>query len=221
LQFQIIGHATTCFKNKFGIPRQGGLVPSSYGTIILIPPFNQAEALRGLETFSHLIITFIAHKAQYSGALTVRPPRLGGNKRMGVFATRSPYRPNSICTSIVKIEAIKFEEGQISFSNHDLLDGTPILDIKPYIPLWDSIADAKNGWIENHGENKCEISFSMDLVITEDIKQLIIEILGQNPKPRHLINKNYYKMQINNLDIEFVYESKDKINVTKMTELIR
>lgn len=139
-----IGYIRSCFMEKFAIPRQPLLAPAARGTLELLPPFDQAEALEGLEQVSHVWLLFLFHQAlEDKPRLKVRPPRLGGNRSLGVFATRATHRPNGIGQSVVRLEG--FEAGRLWLSGIDLLDGTPVLDIKPYAPYADAVADARNG----------------------------------------------------------------------------
>ncbi len=147
--FTTIGIIHSPFKEKFGIPRQPGLMPAAHARLELLPPYDRNEALRGLETFSHLWIIFVFHGVvREEWRPTVRPPRLGGNERVGVFATRSTHRPNPIGLSVVELGGIVRESGRLflELRNVDLLDGTPILDIKPYGAYADSIPDARSGF---------------------------------------------------------------------------
>ncbi len=141
-----IGRVKSCFSRKFGIPRQPNLAPGARAILDIYPPYGAPECFRGIEAITHLWVIFQFHATTHQGwRSTVRPPRMGGDKRVGVFATRSNFRPNSIGLSCVKIVDIRFDKGHalIEVDNHDLLDGTPILDIKPYIPFADSREDAK------------------------------------------------------------------------------
>ena len=152
INFNIIAHMKSDFPSKFGIPRQSGVVGSLRSTIVFTPEFRNADMLRGLEGFSHLwIIWQFSENADHKWSPTVRPPRLGGNKRLGVFATRSPFRPNAIGLSCVRIDSIEKtpEHGTvIHVAGADLMDGTPILDIKPYIPYADCHTDAVGGFTD-------------------------------------------------------------------------
>ena len=147
-----IAHIRTDLPEKFGVPRQSGLVPQLQGTIVFEPDYRNPDALRGLEGFSHLWLIFRFHRAEREGwSPTVRPPRLGGNRRMGVFATRSPFRPNNLGLSCVKLEGVSRDEKLgpvIRVSGADLVDGTPILDIKPYLPYADCPRDATGGFTD-------------------------------------------------------------------------
>lgn len=149
------------------MPRQGGVVPKLYGRITLLPKYRVPEAIYGLDGFSHIWLLWDfseSHSDDESGCWspTVRPPRLGGNKRMGVFATRSPFRPNSIGLSVVKLEKIDFPD--IYVSGVDLMDGTPIYDIKPYIPYSDSVPEAKAGFTDSLSELKLKVCFPENLM---------------------------------------------------------
>lgn len=201
IEIKPIGQCFTCFEEKLLIPRQSGLVPSSFGHIELQSPFNKIEALKGLDSFSHLIITWISDSKIKDNKLTVRPPRLGGNSSLGVFATRSPFRPNPICSSIVKMERIN--DGKIYFSNHDILNETLIIDIKPYIPTWDVFDSALNGWIEDHPEEKMVVNFESQVVISDKMKNLITECLQLNPLPRYKIGSDQYGVKIGGYEVKF------------------
>ena len=147
--FAPIGVIHSCFKEKFGIPRQPGLVPAARAVLELLPPYNRAEAVRGLEGFSHIWVSFVFHAClDAPWKPTVRPPRLGGNRRLGVFATRSTHRPNPIGLSAVELERIETGPGRVllHLKGADLMDGTPVLDIKPYLPYSDVIPGATGGF---------------------------------------------------------------------------
>lgn len=147
--FEPIGVIRSCFREKFGIPRQAGLVAEAPATLEIMAPYNRAEAFRGLAEFSHVWIVFLFHDINRDGwRPTVRPPRLGGNKRVGVFATRSGYRPNPIGLSAVALEKITQESGKLRLhlTGGDFLDGTPVLDVKPYVPYADRLPAATGGF---------------------------------------------------------------------------
>ena len=142
-----VGILHSCFKEKFAIPRQPQLAPAARGILELLPPFNTGEAVAGLEQVSHVWLIFLFHQAlEDKPRLKVRPPRLGGNQSIGVFASRATHRPNGIGQSVVRLD--KVEAGRLHLSGIDLLDGTPILDIKPYVPYADAFADSRAGWID-------------------------------------------------------------------------
>jgi tRNA-Thr(GGU) m(6)t(6)A37 methyltransferase TsaA len=150
MDFNLIGHINTCYGEKFGVPRQSGLVDEAWGDLIFEPEFRNPDAVRGLEGFSHVWLVFVFHQAtRNEWKPTVRPPRLGGNERVGVFASRSPFRPNPIGLSVVRLDEIDLNhpDGPIlRLRGVDLVDGTPILDIKPYIPYADALPDASAGF---------------------------------------------------------------------------
>lgn len=174
-------------KEKFGIPRQSGLAPSLRGYVEFLPPFAAEEALRGLEGFERLwlIWGFNLNKDVHAG-LTVRPPRLGGNRRLGVWASRSPYRPNPLGLSCVKIESIP-GSGRIEVSGADLADGTPIFDLKPYLPYADAFPDAKGGFTDGKLWQPLEVIVppSFSVLFTEEELAALEEILSQDPRPQY------------------------------------
>ena len=184
-----IGIIHSCFKEKFGIPRQAGLVKSATATLELLPPFNVQEALRGIEKFSHLWIIFAFHKSTTDKFQpTVRPPRLGGNTRVGVFATRSPFRPNPIGLSVVELNAVSGTT--LELAGGDFLDGTPVLDIKPYIPYADAIPDADGSFASSMPQPENTISFlpkahAVFQTLEKPEQQLITDVLGFNPRPAY------------------------------------
>ena len=188
---RVIARMKSDFNTKFGIPRQSSLVPSLVSTIIFEPEFRNSDALRGLEDFSHLWIIWQFSKAVRSDwSPTVRPPRLGGNQRMGVFATRSPFRPNAIGLSSVKIVAIETTAQYgtvIHVAGADLMDGTPILDIKPYIPYTDCHADASGGFTERAGDFILNVQFPDCLLakVPEEKRQALIDVLSHDPRPSY------------------------------------
>ncbi len=208
-----IAHIHTEFKEKFGIPRQSGRVKSALGKIIFTPKFRNIDALRGLDGFNYLWLIFdfsLSHTNDWSP--TVRPPRLGGNVRMGVFATRSPFRPNPLGLSSVKIESIENTPDKgpiIMVSGVDLLDGTPIFDIKPYIPFSDSHPDAVGGFSEEHSSHRLKVIFS-DQLKSElycDVNSLI-DCLAEDPRPSYQNDNNrVYSMRYGDYDIRFKVEN--------------
>ena len=195
-----IAHIETDFPTKFGVPRQSGLIKGLKGRIVFEPEYRDPEALRGMEGFSHIWLLWDFSEARREGAKwqpTVRPPRLGGNKRMGVFATRSPFRPNNIGLSSVRILSIDLHtpEGPvIEVEGADLMSGTPIFDIKPYLPFTDSHPDAKGGFAEDVrsnredvGENTSLFNFHSSLVVAFDTERLeaLKDILLSDPRPHY------------------------------------
>lgn len=200
-----------CFPQKFGVPRQAGIAKSAQGTIRLLPPFNHENFLHGLELSSHIWLTFGFHHNEWNGKATVRPQRLGGNERMGVFATRSSFRPNGLGLSAVKIEKINYEEGYIIVSGHDLVDGTPIYDIKPYVPFADALPDASSKFASEapviYPVYFSEIAMAVLQEIMQDsphFKDLIVEVIGQNPTPQfHDDEMRIYGVALGPWDIHF------------------
>jgi len=188
-----IGIIHSCYKEKFGIPRQAGIIPSATAILELLPPYNITEALRGLEEFSHLWIIFQFHQAERNKwKATVRPPRLGGNRRIGVFASRSPFRPNPIGLSAVELKSIKGT--QLTLMGGDFLDGTPVFDIKPYIPYADLIPNAKGAFASEAPlpvntvifSRKIEKAFkSLENKTRPALQQLICDMLVHDPRPAY------------------------------------
>lgn len=184
-----IGYVETDFKEKFGIPRQSGIVEELAGRIIFLPEYRQPEAFRGLEDFSHIWILWEFHKAvREHWSATVKPPKLGGNTRIGVFATRSPFRPNAIGLSCVRLTGITYTEDLgpvLQITGADLLDHTPIYDIKPYIPYTDCRPDATGGFTDTIPKKKLTVKFPPELlsVIPEEKRSVLIQVLAEDPRP--------------------------------------
>ena len=190
-----IGIIHSCYPEKFGIPRQPGLVTSSSGCLELLPPWNREEMVKGLESFSHIWIQFLFHEAVAEGwRPTLRPPWLGGQKRVGVFASRSPHRPNHLGISVVRLTAIRKEKKGLflEIAEIDLLDKTPVLDIKPYIPYSDSVPAASGGFIPPPELVTREVVFTEAAAqycgnyehhTGRRLRLLITETLGQDPRP--------------------------------------
>ncbi|MCB1776211.1 MAG: tRNA (N6-threonylcarbamoyladenosine(37)-N6)-methyltransferase TrmO [Candidatus Competibacteraceae bacterium] len=193
--FEPIGIVHSCFREKFGIPRQPGLVSAARATLELRPPYAQPAAVRGLEDFSHLWLLFVFHGLpERRWQPTVRPPRLGGNRRLGVFATRSPFRPNPLGLSAVRLEKIVMGSGGITLhlAGVDLLDGTPVLDIKPYVPYADSLLAAAGGFAPEAPSAERDVEFSPQAAVfcanwpQGDLRELITQILRQDPRPAYV-----------------------------------
>lgn len=218
---KIIAHIKNDFTSKFGIPRQSGLVPEMMSQIIFEPEFRNPDAIRGLEDFSHLWLIWNFSQSKPTESLTVRPPRLGGNKRMGVFATRSPFRPNPIGLSCVKIEKIEIDAELgpvISVLSADLMDGTPIYDIKPYIPYADCIPNAVGGFADNVKEYRLNVNMPSDICggIDEKFKSALYEILANDPRPSYQNEpERIYSFEFGGYKIRF---KADENNLT-LTEL--
>ena len=197
-RFRPIGLIHSCFKEKFGIPRQSGLIPAAEATLELIPPFDRDEAVRGLKGFSHLWVLFLfPAQAAATWRPTVRPPRLGGNRRIGVFASRSPFRPNPIGLSAVRLTKIERVRGRLvlQLRGVDFLDGTPVLDIKPYIPYADSIPDASGGFASSAPGVPISVHYAsaaaaflatLDAAEAGRLQTLLEGILAQDPRPAYL-----------------------------------
>ena len=188
---KIIARIHNDFKEKFGIPRQSGLSGELRSKIVFEPEYRNPEALRGIEGYSHLwLIWQFSESIREEWSPTVRPPRLGGNKRMGVFATRSPFRPNPIGLSSVRLEAVEVTKNEgtvLIVSGADLLDGTPIYDIKPYVAYSDCHTDAVSGFAEPVQNYHLNVVFCKDLLSKVDIskQKSLIEILEQDPRPSY------------------------------------
>ena len=188
---RVIAHVHNDFPTKFGLPRQSGLVPGLESVIVFEPEYRVAEALRGLEGFSHLWLLWAFHKAQREGwSPTVRPPRLGGNARMGVFATRSPFRPNPIGLSCVELKEIRPAGalGQVLVvRGADMMDGTPIWDIKPYLPYADCHPEARGGFAQTHARDGLAVDFPPVLLqrIPQARREALLGVLAQDPRPAY------------------------------------
>ncbi len=209
MELQIIARIRTDFKEKFGIPRQSGIA-RTVGRIVFEPEYRVKEALRGLDGYSHLWLLWEFSEARREGwSPTVRPPRLGGNKRMGVFATRSPYRPNPIGLSSVKLislEETRSEGTVLVVEGADLLDGTPIYDIKPYLAFTDSHPDAVGGFADGVRDYALDVNFDLHLLdqIPEDKRDGLITILENDPRPAYKDGgEREYGMKYTDLDVYF------------------
>jgi len=194
--FQQIGVIRSPYKEKFAVPRQPGLVTRGSGELHLIAPYNQAEAVRGLEAFSHLWILFVFHQTMAGGwRPTVRPPRLGGNARMGVFATRSTFRPNPIGMSLVELQGIRCEKEKVivQLGSLDLVDGTPVVDIKPYLPFAEALPDARASYAQQAPAADMPVWFSPEVEARlpglekryPHLSSFIREVLAQDPRPAY------------------------------------
>ena len=186
MTLKVIAHIHTAFPTKFGIPRQSGLVEELRGEVVFTPEYRSADAVRGLEDFSHIWLVW-----QFSGAVrdswspTVRPPRLGGNERRGVFATRSPYRPNALGLSCVELAGV--ENGDLIVRGADLLDGTPIFDIKPYLPYVDAYPDARGGFTDTTRAYALQVICPDALLckVPEEKRPALLGVLKNDPRPAY------------------------------------
>ena len=194
--FEQIGVIRSPYKEKFAVPRQPGLVADGGGELHFLPPYNVADAVRGLEGFSHLWLLFVFHQTMDGGwRPTVRPPRLGGNARMGVFATRSTYRPNPIGMSLVELKGIRCQKDQVilQLGSLDLVDATPIVDIKPYLPFAEAVPQALAGYAQNAPIADMPVYFTAEvqqqLLQLEKryphIERFINQVLAQDPRPAY------------------------------------
>lgn len=207
---KIIGYIHTDFPTKFGIPRQSGLVEELKGTITFEPEYRTPEAFRGLEDFSHIWILWKFSKSEKKHwSATVKPPKLGGKKRMGVFATRSPYRPNDIGLSCVKLEKITYHHKTgpvLHVAGADLLDGTPIYDIKPYLTYTDSHPEATEGFAGALKEKELKVNFPKELLsyYPEEKRRAVVGILRQDPRPAYDSDETrVYGVEFAGFDVRF------------------
>ena len=205
-----IAHIETDFPTKFGIPRQSGIIETLQGRIVFEPEYRIAEAVRGLEEFSHIwIIWQFSEAVRDTWSPTVRPPRLGGNVRKGVFATRSPFRPNPIGLSSVKLERIETDPklGPVLYvSGADLMDGTPIYDIKPYIAYTDSHPEAVSGFASKPAEYLLEVEFPENLLehVAPEKHESLIEVLAHDPRPQYQDDpERVYGLAFGGMEIKF------------------
>ncbi len=188
---KIIARIHTDFPTKFGIPRQSGLIDELRGFVVFEPDYGNPDAVRGLDAFSHIWLLWkFSETARDTWSPTVRPPRLGGNRRVGVFASRSPFRPNPIGLSSVKLERIEFSEESglvLHVLGVDMMDGTPIYDIKPYIPYTDSHPQASGGFSDDVKAIKLEVDFPEELLclIPAEKRKALIGVLSNDPRPRY------------------------------------
>ncbi len=209
MEIKPIATIQTDFQDKFGIPRQSGRVPSLTGRIVFLPEYRNPDVLRGIEGFSHLWLIFDfskAHRAEWSA--TVRPPRLGGNERIGVFASRSPFRPNPLGLSCVELVRVEQSEQELALivAGVDLLDGTPIYDIKPYIPYADCKPDACGGYTEATKGHHLEVNFPEELLLKVPLekRESVLGCLAEDPRPSYQDDpERIYKMRFAGLDIHF------------------
>jgi tRNA-Thr(GGU) m(6)t(6)A37 methyltransferase TsaA len=184
----VIAKLRTCYTDKFGVPRQSGLVPAAWGVIEFEPAYRRAEAVRGIEDFSHLwLITQFHLVTEEPTSLTVRPPKLGGNERRGVFATRSPFRPNRLTLSVVKLDRVELDGDKaprLFVSGVDLVDGTPVFDIKPYIRYADSIPEARSSFATTPPP-PVPVLWECTSSVPEEVRVIIDQSLAQQPQPAY------------------------------------
>jgi len=218
-----IAHIRSDFPTKFGIPRQSGLVKELQATVVFEPEYRNPDALRGIEDFSHLWLIWQFSEAVRSGwSPTVRPPRLGGNTRLGVFATRSPFRPNNLglsCVRFLSLEHTKEFGTVIHVAGADLMDGTPIFDIKPYIPYADCQSEATGGFTDSAGEFLLDVDFPPALLtlVPEAKREALLGVLSHDPRPSYQKDPNRtYGLTFGGVNVRFTVQ-KDTLTVSDVT----
>ncbi len=219
-----IAYTRSCFRDKFGVPRQPGLTRHAHAELVIEPPFDREDAFRGLESASHLWLTFQFHEAvRADWRPVVRPPRLGGNKKIGVFASRSPFRPNSLGLSVVRNGGLARKEGRLvlHISDHDLIEGTPILDIKPYLPFADSVPDASLGWADSPPTERLPVRFrpeadeQLEQLPSDrypELRLLIEDVVSYDPRPsfrRGREEDRIYGAHLYDLNVRFQFVADD------------
>ena len=215
MEIKPIGYLRTAFPTKFGLPRQSGICEDIKATLIFEPEYRVAEALNGLEKYSHVwIIWGFSENEGAKFSPTVRPPKLGGNKRMGVFATRSPFRPNSLALSCLKLEKIEKTADcgcVLILSGADMMDGTPVYDVKPYLPHIDSIPNALGGFSTEIEEYKLNVTFPSELLdkIDKGLQSGLIQALQEDPRPSYIDDGDrIYGFYFDKYEIKFKVENK-------------
>ena len=208
-----IAHIVSDFPEKFGIPRQSGLVDALEALVVFEPAFRDENALRGLEGFSHLWLIWEFSQARRQGwSPTVRPPRMGGNQRLGVFATRSPFRPNPLGLSCVRLLGLEKHPGQgtvLRVAGADLMDGTPIYDIKPYLPYADCRPEAAGGFASQPKEPTLQVEIAPELLaqVPEALREALLGVLAQDPRPQYQHRPDrVYGLEFGPLEVKFTVE---------------
>lgn len=230
--FSPVATIASCFKDKFTIPRQPGLVTAVTAEVVLLKPYATPEIVRGLEGYSHLWIIFAFHAIPLGQwRPTVRPPRLQGKQRLGVFATRSTHRPNPIGLSVVKLLDIQIQDGDVRLilEGCDLLDGTPVLDIKPYLPYADAISDARGGFASSIPDKRLRVEFSeqaavecevISQALSKDIALLIRQLLEMDPRPHYQMGKvgdRVYATQLYDFNLRWRYLQPEVVEVIELS----
>ncbi len=220
-----IAHIHTDFPTKFGIPRQSGIADALKGHIVFEPEYRNVEALRGLDDFSHIwLIWEFSEAKRDTWSPTVRPPRLGGNTRKGVFATRSPFRPNPIGLSCVRLERIENDKNNgpvLIVSGADLMDGTPIYDIKPYLPYADCITEATSGFAPQAAERLLEVKIDENLKksIPDELLDGLVQVLAHDPRPQyHDDPERVYTLPFAKMEVKFTVKG-DLVEVTDIQQI--
>lgn len=224
LTIKPIAYIKTDFKEKFGIPRQSGRAKGLIGRIVFEPEYREENALRGLDGFSHLWLIFDFSKAHREGwSPTVRPPRLGGNERVGVFASRSPFRPNPIglsCVKFIGLEKTETEGVVVLVEGADLLDGTPIFDVKPYLPHADCVSEAVGGYADGVENHRLQVDFPQELLekLPSEKRNGLIDCLADDPRPSYQDDPSrVYSMRFDRFDVKFKV-SGEKLTVVEIVE---
>lgn len=224
-----IGWLRSCYHEKFAVPRQPGLAPAATAQLVLVAPYNHPDCVAGLEAYSHLWLTFVFHQTQAQGwKPKVRPPRLGGNQKVGVFASRSTFRPNGLGLSVVRLERI--EQGEklvLHLSGVDLIDGTPILDIKPYLPWSDAHPEAQAAWAPNAPTSlavRFSLSVQAQLAVHPEgawLEQLLIQVLSQDPKPAYQKPQpeRLYGVALAQHNVRFRYLNAETLEIVELQPL--
>ncbi|MFQ5487471.1 MAG: tRNA (N6-threonylcarbamoyladenosine(37)-N6)-methyltransferase TrmO [Gammaproteobacteria bacterium] len=233
--FPPIGIIHSCFKEKFGIPRQAGLVSRASASLEVLPPYDREEAFRGLEEFSHIWVTFVFHASiREHWKPTVRPPRLGGNRQVGVFASRSPFRPNPLGLSAVALTGMRRERGRLllELEGGDFLDQTPVLDIKPYLPYADCIEHAHGGYAAEAPSVHHQVCFSAQALeacrrheqrLGVDLQGFIRQLLAYDPRPAYkssASNEHTFAMKLFDFDLKWQIEG-DRVQVVELRGLTK
>ncbi|MBR2023177.1 MAG: tRNA (N6-threonylcarbamoyladenosine(37)-N6)-methyltransferase TrmO [Clostridia bacterium] len=215
-----IAYVQSDFPEKFGIPRQSGRAPDLTAKLIFLPEFKSPDFFRGIDGFSHLWVLFDFSATRDKGySATVRPPRLGGNERVGVFASRSPFRPNHIGLSCVKLERVTIDESEVSLtvSGADFLDGTPVLDVKPYLPFADCIQNATGGYASSHQNDGLQVKIADELLqkIPCEKRKGLLQCLADDPRPSYQEDGKTYGMRFAEYEIKFTVQ-KGVLTVTSI-----
>lgn len=220
----VIAHIQSDFPTKFGVPRQSGLVDELRSSVVFEPEYRSPEAVRGLEEFSHIWLIWQFSQAARDGwSPTVRPPRLGGNQRLGVFASRSPFRPNSLGLSAVRLESVELHPALgpvLHVAGADLMDGTPIYDIKPYVPYADAHPQASGGFVDRVERRLLEVDCPSELLerVPEGKRAALLSVLAQDPRPSyHADPERVYGMAFAGLEVRFTV-AQTRLTVLEVSE---
>ncbi|MDV6317857.1 tRNA (N6-threonylcarbamoyladenosine(37)-N6)-methyltransferase TrmO [Chromohalobacter sp. HP20-39] len=227
-----IGRIASDYPDKFGIPRQPGLASAARATLTLTPPFDDPLTVRGLDTFSHLWLTFVFHQSPARWTPLVRPPRLGGNAKQGVFATRSTHRPNRLGLSLVELVKVDTRHGvTLHLRGHDLVDGTPVLDIKPYLAWAEALPEARSGFAPAPPPS-LPVTFSAAaeaaLLMRRDgdsLRELIRQVLAQDPRPAYHKNaqhasERHYGVRLRDVDVHFHPSTPSDIDAMHVADIV-